>query len=186
MKNEIDKAVEVLKSGGIIIYPTDTLWGLGCDATNQEAVQRIYDLKKSDNKHSMLVLVRDVASVARYTTNVPQVAWDLMEVSDAPLTTILPGAVGVAQNLIPQECTLGVRVPQHQFCEELLKKLNRPIVSSSVNISGEKPAVKFEDIPQEIINSVDMVIDKRFEGKPTFAPSSIISIGQSGEIKIIR
>ena len=186
IQQEIEKAIEVLKSGGLIIYPTDTLWGIGCDATNPDAVEKIYKIKKSDNKKSMLILVRDIQNVARHTTDVPQIAWDLMELTEKPLTLILPKAVGVAANLIPEEKSIGIRVPKHEFCEQLLRKFNRPIVSTSVNITGEPAAVRFEDISSSLKDQVELVVDKRFEGKPTFAASSIISIDTSSAIKIIR
>ncbi len=186
MKEEIEKCIEVLKAGGVIIYPTDTIWGIGCDATNEKAVQRIYDIKKSVNKKSMLILVRDIPNVVRYVSNTPEIAWQLMEVSDKPLTLILPNALGVAHNLIPEEKTLGIRVPKHEFCSELLKKFNRPIVSTSVNISGSQAAIKFEDISKEMLESVDFVVSKKFEGKPTFKSSSIIAIGNDSSFQIIR
>ena len=186
IQQEVEKVVEILKDGGVVIYPTDTLWGIGCDATNPVAVEKIYKLKQSENKKSMLVLVRDIPNVARYTTDVHQIAWDLMELTEKPLTLILPGAVGVAANLIPEERSLGVRVPKHEFCELLLRKLNRPIVSTSVNITGDVAAIKFEDINPLLKKQVDYVVEKRFEGKPTFAGSSIISIDSSSAIKVIR
>lgn len=186
MREEIFKAVEVLKRGGIILYPTDTVWGIGCDATNSEAVDKIYRLKKSKDKKSMLVLAESLDKAACYTTDVPSVAWDVMEVSDKPLTVILPGAVGVSANLIPEEKTIGIRVPDHEFCKKLLRSLGRPLVSTSANISGKPSPMSFDAISEEIIEGVDMVISKEFEGKPTGAPSSIIAIDKSAGIKIIR
>lgn len=186
IQEEVEKAVEVLKAGGIIIYPTDTLWGIGCDATNADAVDKIYKIKKSTDKLSMLVLVRDIANVARYCGGVPDIAWELMEVSESPLTLILPNATGIAPNLIPEQGSLGVRVPKHQFCELLLKKLNRALVSTSVNVTGEKAALNFKDIPKELLAQVDLVVDKSFEGTPTRKASSIIAIDATGVINIIR
>lgn len=186
LQDEVAKCIEILKEGGIIIYPTDTIWGIGCDATNETAVEKIYKIKQSKDKKSMLVLVRDIANVARYTGKVPEIAWELMEMNDKPLTMILPNATGIAKNIIPEEGSIGVRVPSHEFCEQLLKKFNRPIVSTSVNLTGGQPAIKFEDISKEIKELVDHVVNKKFEGKPTFEPSSIILINECSEIKIIR
>lgn len=186
MKEEIEKAIEVLKGGGLILYPTDTVWGIGCDATNDAAVEKVYALKKSVNKKSMLVLVRDLDHVSKYADKIPGVAWELLEVADTPLTLILPNGRGVSEKLIPEERTLGIRVPKHAFCEELLKKFNRPIVSTSANISGAPAPARFEEIGEEIRKGVDYIVPKRYEGSPTFAPSSIIAIDETAAIKIIR
>lgn len=186
MDEEIAKAIEVLKRGGIILYPTDTVWGIGCDATNAAAVERIYALKKSENKKSMLVLVDHPDRVSLYIKKVPEVAWQLYEVTDTPLTLILPGGCGVAANLLPEEGTLGVRIVEHDFCKRLIRKLNRPLVSTSANISGAASPGSFSEISREVIDGVDMVIDPTFEGKPTRKASSIIAVGNSGEIQVIR
>ncbi len=186
MKNEIEKAVEVLKRGGVILYPTDTVWGIGCDATSDEAVAKIYALKRSTDKHAMTVLVADIDAVGRYVKKVPEVAWQLFEVADSPLTLILPGGAGVSPGLLPDEGTIGIRVPRHEFCAALLRRLGRPLVSTSANISGEATPLAFDAIAPEIRAGVDMVVDRRFEGHPTRQPSSIISVGPGGEIKIIR
>ena len=186
MQKAVDKCIEVLRAGGLILYPTDTVWGIGCDATNEEAVQKVYALKRSEDKHSMLCLCRDADMVVRYINRAPGIAFEVMELSDKPLTAILPGAVGVAKSLIPEEGTLGVRVPQHDFCQALLRKFGKPIVSTSANISGEPTAKRLKEVAQEIIEGVDYVVNPRFEGKPTLKPSSIIAFGEEGEVKIIR
>ncbi len=186
MKEEIEKTVEVLRRGGLILYPTDTVWGIGCDATNAEAVARIYRLKRSENKKSMLVLVDSPDRAARYVNRVPDVAWQLMEVADKPLTLILPNACGVAENLIPEEGTLGIRIPDHTFCHELLRRFGKPIVSTSANISGELSPVCYEEISKEITEGVDFIVNPRYEGDSTRKPSSIIQIGEGGQVKIIR
>ena len=186
MQKAIDQCVEVLRAGGTILYPTDTVWGIGCDATNEEAVQKIYKLKRSEDKHSMLCLCRDADMIVRYVNRAPGIAFEVMELSDKPLTAILPGAVGVAPSLIPETQTLGVRIPQHDFCQALLRKFGKPIVSTSANISGEETAKRLRDVVQEIIDGVDYVVNPRFEGKPTLKPSSIIAFGEDSEIKIIR
>lgn len=186
MKDQIARAVQVLRNGGLILYPTDTVWGIGCDATNAKAVDRIYALKRSVNKKSMIVLVGDVDSVGRYVNSAPAVAWDLLETATSPLTLILSGAANVAENLVPDEGTLGVRVPDHEFCRQLLHRFGRPLVSTSANISGEPAPVDFDGIAEEIRSGVDLVVDPRFEGNPTRKPSSIIAIDESGLFKIIR
>ena len=186
MQKTVDKCVEVLREGGLILYPTDTVWGIGCDATNEEAVAKVYALKRSEDKHSMLCLCRDADMVVRYVNRAPGIAFEVMELSDKPLTAILPGAVGVAPNLIPETKTLGVRVPQHDFCQALLRKFGKPIVSTSANISGEPAAKRLKDVAEEILKGVDYVVNPRFEGKPTLKPSSIISFGEGGEVEIIR
>jgi L-threonylcarbamoyladenylate synthase len=186
MKEEIQKAVEVLKRGGLLLYPTDTVWGIGCNATNEEAVARIYALKRSADKHAMTVLVASTDDVGRYVKRVPEVAWQLLEVADTPLTIIYPGGCGIAPNLIPDTGTIGIRVPKHDFCQALLRRLGRPLVSTSANISGEATPLNFDAIPDEIRAGVDMVVSRNFEGHPTGKPSSIIMLGEGGEIKIIR
>lgn len=186
MQKAVEKCVEVLRAGGIILYPTDTVWGIGCDATNAEAVAKVYALKRSDDKRSMLCLMRDADMVVRYVNKAPGIAFEVMELSDKPLTAILPGAVGVAANIIPETGTLGVRIPQHDFCQALLRKFGKPIVSTSANISGEETAKRLKDVVQEIIDGVDYVVNPRFEGKPTLKPSAIIAFGEGSEIEIIR
>lgn len=182
----VDEAVKVLRAGGLILYPTDTVWGIGCDATNEEAVQRIYTLKQSENKHAMLVLCPSADEIVRYVNRAPGIAFEVMEMATSPLTLILPGAVGVAKNLIPDEGTLGVRVPDHAFCQLLLRKLGRPLVSTSANISGEKTPRTLSEITPEIVAGVDYVVNPRFEGRPTGKSSSIIAFGENGEVRVIR
>lgn len=186
LENNVAAAAETLRNGGIILYPTDTVWGLGCDATNEEAVARIYALKQSENKTSMLVLCTDADMIVRYVDKAPAIAFEVMEMSTKPLTAILPGARGVAANLIPDEGTLGVRIPDNEFCSRLLRKFGRPIVSTSANISGEATPKTLAETAEVIIKGADYVVDPRCEGKATHRPSSIIAFGEGGEVKIIR
>ena len=186
LRREVDEAVRVLREGGIILYPTDTVWGLGCDATNAEAVDRIYRLKRSENKKSMLVLCASADMVARDVNRAPGIAFEVMEMATSPLTLILPGATGVAANLIPDGGTLGIRVPDHEFCRRMLRALQRPVVSTSANISGEATPAGLQEVSREIIDGVDFVVNPRFEGKPTRKASSIIAFGEGGEVRIIR
>ena len=187
LRAEIDAAAEVLRKGGLILYPTDTVWGIGCDATNEEAVARIYALKRSQNKKSMLVLCASADMTVRYVDRAPRIAFEVQELATSPLTLILPGAAGVAANLIPEEGTLGVRVPDHEFCRQLLRRFGKPIVSTSANVSGEATPMKgLAEVSREIIDGVDFVVNPRFQGRPTCKPSSIIAFGPRGEVKIIR
>ena len=182
----VNAAVEVLKQGGLILYPTDTVWGIGCDATNEEAVAKIYALKRSEDKHAMLVLCHSAEQIVRYVNRAPGIAFEVMELATSPLTLILEGAVGVAPNLIPETGTLGVRVPDHEFCQLLLRRFGRPIVSTSANISGEKTPKGLNEVVQEIVDGVDYVVNPRFQGHPTGKPSSIIAFGEGGEVRVIR
>jgi L-threonylcarbamoyladenylate synthase len=186
LQREVDKAVGVLRAGGIILYPTDTVWGLGCDATDADAVAKIYALKRSENKKSMLVLCGTADMVVRYVDKAPAIAFEVMELATTPLTAILPGAARVAENLVPEEGTLGVRIPDHEFCRRMLRAFGRPVVSTSANVSGEATPAGLQEVAREIIDGVDFVVDPRFEGKPTRKASSIIAFGEGGEVKIIR
>lgn len=186
MQKEADEVVRILREGGIILYPTDTVWGLGCDATCAAAVERIYRLKGSQNKKSMLVLCSSADMIVRYVNKAPGIAFEVMSLATSPLTLILPGASGVAPNLIPEEGTLGVRVPDHAFCQRILRGLGRPIVSTSANLSGEAAPVGLQEVARQIVEGVDRIVDPRFEGKPTRRASSIIAFGEGGEVKVIR
>lgn len=187
MKEQVDRAFETVKQGGVILYPTDTVWGIGCDATNPDAVEKVYRLKQSGQKKSMLVLMSSVNDALRYTNGVPAVAWDMMEMATNPLTVILPGASGLARNLIPEEGTLGVRIPDDEFCQALLGRMRRPLVSTSANITGQPAPLRYEDIAPEIFEGVDMAVDPSCESRTaTGKPSSLVKIGTGGEIEIIR
>ena len=161
MEQAVTEAVRILREGGVILYPTDTVWGIGCDATNAEAVERIYRLKRSENKKSMLVLCATPDMVVRYVHKAPGIAFEVQELATKPLTLILPGASGVAANLIPEEGTLGVRIPDHAFCQAMLRKLGRPVVSTSANISGEDTPRNLAEISREIIDGVDYVVNPK-------------------------
>ena len=186
MRQEVERAVAVLRAGGVILYPTDTVWGLGCDATNAEAVAKIYGLKRSADKKSMLVLCASADMVVRYVNRAPGIAFEVMELATEPLTLILPGAAGVAANLVPEEGTLGVRVPDHAFCSSMLRAFGRPVVSTSVNISGEPAALSRAEAPPARVGGVDFVVNPRFEGRPTRKPSSIVAFTEDGAVNVIR
>lgn len=185
-KQDLDTAIRVLRNGGIILYPTDTVWGIGCDATNVEAVAKIYALKQREDTKSMLVLVDSVAALDRIIPEVPDVAYSLIELATRPLTIIYDEAVGLAPNLVGEDGSLGVRVTGEEFSSMLCRTLRRPIVSTSANISGDPTPMIFSAISEEIINGVDYVVDYRQTDKSKTTPSQIIKLGKSGEVKIIR
>lgn len=186
MKQTIDEAVKVLKSGGIILYPTDTVWGIGCDATNADAVQKVYELKQRSESKSLVMLAADLDMVARYIRVVPDMAIALVEVNDSPMTIIYPGAQGLAANAVAEDGTVGIRIPMSEFCVQLCKRLGRPLVSTSANISGEDTPECFEEISEAVTSGVDYIVPKRFEAGSTGKASQIIKIGLDGEVKIIR
>ncbi len=186
MHNDIKKAVEVLKGGGIILYPTDTIWGIGCDATNPDAVAKIYKLKEREDSKSMLVLVDNPNMLNIYLNEVPEIAWDLIELTTKPLTIIYPNAKNLAPNLVAADGSIGIRVVKHSFCEKLIYALRKPIVSTSANISGKPFPKNFNTIDPSIINGVDFVVPTIYEESTSPVPSSIIQLGLGGEIKVIR
>ncbi len=186
MHDDIKKALEVLKGGGVILYPTDTIWGIGCDATNVEAVKRIYDIKKREDSKSMLVLMENAALLDRYVDEVPEVAWDLVEIATTPLTVIYPGAKNLAKNLIAEDGSIGIRFTKEEFTSKLLQRLRRPLVSTSANISGEKSPAFFDEISEDIKNAVDYIVEYRQDDRTPATPSSIIKLGPGGQIDIIR
>ena len=199
-EQDIKNAVEVLRRGGIILYPTDTIWGIGCDATNEDAVRRVYEIKQRDDSKSLICLVDSDARLQRYVRNVPDVAWQLIDClmeskvegqkSKAeglrPTTLILDGAVNLAPNLIAADGSVGIRITQEPFSRELCYRFQKAIVSTSANISGEPAAQNYRDIDTRIIEQVDYVCwSRRQEHKP-HQPSAIIKLGPGGEVKVIR
>ncbi|MBQ0056975.1 MAG: threonylcarbamoyl-AMP synthase [Bacteroidales bacterium] len=186
MKEIIDKTIEILNRGGVILYPTDTVWGLGCDATNSEAVKRIYEIKKRADSKSMLCLCDAIGRVDYYFDRVPDIAWDLWEVADKPLTLILPRARNVAQELIAADGTMGMRITKETVSNTICARLKKPLVSTSANISGQPTARCFADISDEIKNAVDYIVPLRQNETENPAPSGIIMVGDGGLIKVIR
>ncbi len=189
-EQDIKNAVEVLRKGGVILYPTDTVWGIGCDATNAEAVKRVYDIKQRDDSKALICLVDSDARLQRYVRNVPDVAWQLIDSlkdSDAkPTTLILDGAINLAENLIAEDGSIALRITQEPFSKELCYRFQKALVSTSANISGEPAAQNYCDIDPRIIEAVDYVCwSRRQEHKP-HQPSSIIRLRENGEVEIIR
>ena len=185
-EDDIRNAVEVMRKGGVILYPTDTVWGIGCDATNADAVARVYNIKRREDSKALICLVDSDARLQRYVRKVPNVAWELLDCADKPTTVILDGAVNLAPNLIADDGSIALRITQEAFSKELCYRFQKAIVSTSANISGEPTAQNYCDISQEIIDAVDYVCwSRRQEHKP-HKPSSIIKLGLGGEVEIIR
>lgn len=186
IKDDIKNAVEVMRRGGVILYPTDTVWGIGCDATNAEAVARVYRIKQRDDSKALICLVDSDVRLQRYVRNVPEVAWDIMELSTKPTTVILDDAVNLAPNLIADDGSIAMRITREPFSKELCYRFQKPIVSTSVNISGEPAAQNYRDISPELLEAVDYVcFTRRQEHKP-HTPSSIIRLQKDGRVEIIR
>lgn len=203
MKEDIQKALEVLRSGGIILYPTDTVWGIGCDATDPEAVAKIYALKRREDSKSLVLLASDMDMICRYVKEVPEMAVQLVEVNDKPMTIIYPDAVAgpgaaadgtlpradrhcLAFNTVAEDGAVGIRIPMMDFCQQLVSRFGRPIVSTSANISGEATPKKYAEISQEIKDAVDHIVAPALERGSTGQSSSIIKVGLDYSIEIIR
>jgi len=185
-QQDIEAAVKVLRNGGVILYPTDTVWGIGCDATNAEAVAKVYVIKQRDDSKAMICLVDSDVRLQRYVRNVPEVAWDLLELSTKPTTVILDNAVNLAPNLIAADGSIAMRITQEPFSKQLCYRFQKPLVSTSANISGEPAAQNFCDISEQLLNAVDYVCwSRRQEHKP-HTPSSIIKLTHDGVVTIIR
>lgn len=196
-KNIIAEALEVMKKGGVILYPTDTVWGLGCDATDPEAVEKIYRIKNRPDSKSLVLLASDLDMVARYVKEIPEMAVQLVEVNDRPMTIIYPDAIAaaagepadrhcLAHNVVAEDGTVGIRIPMMDFCVELARRLGRPIVSTSANISGEPTPKKWSEISAAVKDAVDYTVDPSLESGATGQSSSIIKVGLDSTIQIIR
>ena len=203
MQEAIQKALEVLRSGGVILYPTDTVWGIGCDATNPEAVARIYEIKRRADSKSLVLLASDIDMIARYVKEIPEMAIQLVEVNDKPMTIIYPDAIvglspdasgalpkadrrALAFNTVAEDGTVGIRIPMMDFCQQLVFKLGRPLVSTSANISGEPTPKRYAEISEEIRSAVDHIVEPSLEHGSTGQSSSIIKVGLDYSIEIIR
>lgn len=186
MEEEIKNALEVLRKGGTILYPTDTVWGIGCDARNKDAVAKVFKIKQRAEYKSMVVLVSDETMVNRYVKDVPEVVWELLESAEEPLTIIYPDGRMLADKLIAADGSIGIRVVKDDFCNTLIHKFGKPIVSTSANISGEPTPMAFSDIKLDILNQVDYIVNYRQKETNSTKPSSIIKVAMNGEIKIIR
>ncbi len=185
-EEDIRNAVEVLRKGGVILYPTDTVWGIGCDATNSEAVKRVYRIKQRDDSKALICLVDSDARLQRYVRKVPDVAWQLIDCCDTPTTVILDGAVNLAGNLVADDGSIGIRITREPFSKELCFRFQKALVSTSANISGEPAAQNYGDIDSKIVEAVDYVCwSRRQEHKP-HRPSSIIKLTEDGQVTVLR
>ena len=198
----VAKALEVLRAGGVILYPTDTIWGIGCDATNPKAVARVYEMKKRADSKALVLLASDLDMICRYVREIPDMAIQLVEVNDSPMTSIYPEAIAgkapaegeeavpdrhfLAWNVVAEDGSVAMRIPDMDFCKVLIHKLGRPIVSTSANISGEPSPKKFADFPEPIRPAVDQIVDPAEEKNSTGKASQIIKVGIDGQICIIR
>lgn len=186
MENDIIHCVEVLKRGGTILYPTDTIWGIGCDATNPKAVEKIYRIKKRMESKSLIILVEDEARLLQHTGTVPDIAWDLIRSVETPLTIVYPQARNLAKNLVAEDGTIAIRIVKNDFCRDLIRRFGKPIVSTSANISGQTPPMMFRHISPDIRKEVDYVVTLHQDILREVKPSTIIKLNETGEFEIIR
>ncbi len=202
IKKILAETLDVLKKGGVILYPTDTVWGIGCDATNPEAVARVYDIKHRSDSKALVLLACDMDMICRFVRVIPDIAVQLVDVNDRPMTLIYPGAIHgnapkdgekavadrhfLAYNAVAEDETVGIRIPNMDFCKDLVYKLGRPLVSTSANVSGEPTPHKFADIPEEIRSAVDYIVEPALEKTSSGQASQILKVGIDGEIQIIR
>lgn len=186
MKEDIRRALDVLNKGGVILYPTDTIWGIGCDATNEEAVSRVYAIKRRTDAKALIMLVDSEAKIQGYVREIPDVAWQLIDCSTRPLTIIYDGARHLAPNLLAEDGSVAIRLTREAFSRELCLRFHRPIVSTSANLSGEPSPATFDDISEDIKQAVDYVCTSRRDDRTPARPSSIIKLAANGEVKIIR
>jgi L-threonylcarbamoyladenylate synthase len=183
---DLMQAVEVLRGGGVILYPTDTIWGIGCDATNKEAVEKVYRIKERPVGKSMLILVSDIQMAEAYTQDTPELIWKVMEEALDPLTLIFPHARNLASNLPAGDGSIGIRLPKDSFCQELIRQLGKPVVSSSANQSSKIPPQFYIDISAELIELVDYVVRWRQDDLQPGVPSTVVKLSKDGEMEMIR
>ncbi|MES2427346.1 MAG: L-threonylcarbamoyladenylate synthase [Bacteroidota bacterium] len=186
LKDEIAKALKVVQDGGIILYPTDTIWGIGCDASNTEAVQKIYRLKQRSEAKSMIILLDTDNKLASYIQEVPELAYNLIEYAENPLTLVMPGARNISPALIAADGSVGIRISSHPFCQGLIQRLRKPLVSTSANISGKPSPQYFSQINQEIIDGVDYVVDLDQHSMEIKNPSIIMKLAPDGKFEFLR
>lgn len=186
MNEDIKKAIEVLRKGGVILYPTDTIWGIGCDATNSAAVKRIYEIKHRAENKAMLVLLDSMTELDKYVDNIPSMAYDLNELSEKPITIIYNNVTGVAPELLGDNHSVGIRISREPFTQELCRQLRRPIVSTSANVSGAPSAAFFAEISDEIKQAVDYIVSYRQDDTTPHQPSSVVMLSPDNVVKILR
>lgn len=185
-RDDIRNAIDVMNKGGVILYPTDTIWGIGCDATNPNAVRRVFEIKQRDDAKALITLIDSEAKLEFYVREVPEVAWQLIDVAERPLTIIYDDARNLAPNLLAEDGSAGIRITREEFSRNLCMRMRRAIVSTSANISGEPSPKNFADISPEIVNAVDYVCTSRRDERSNPPASNIIKLGIGGEVKVIR
>ena len=181
----MENIIQILKSGGTILYPTDTIWGIGCDATNIEAVNKIFDIKKREKNKSMIILVESEKRL-QDLVDVPEMAWEIIDLSEKPVTIVYENPRGLPQELLAEDGSIGIRLVKNDFCKKLITKLNKPLVSTSANFSGDKSPLKFSDISSEIIDLVDFTVEENREVVSKYSGSSVIKIWSDGRVKVLR
>lgn len=186
IEEDIKKACEVLRQGGLILYPTDTVWGIGCDATNSEAVARVYNLKQRCDSKALIVMLADENQLCRYIDDVPDIAYELIDVATKPLTIVYDNAINLCKELCAEDGSVGIRITRENFSKRLCKAFRRPIVSTSANISGQPTPIMFKDISNEIISGVDYVVENKRNQNGKATPSSVIKLSHDNSIKILR
>jgi len=184
--DEVLNALKVLKDGGTILYPTDTIWGIGCDATNTDAVKKIYQLKQRDEAKSMIILLDTENKLESYVTDVNPLAYDLIAYAENPLTLVMPGAKNISPALISADSSIGIRIAQHPFCQQLIQRFRKPIVSTSANISGKPSPQYFSQIDEAILQGVDYIVDIDQHSKEIKTPSTIMRLEPNGKFEFIR
>ena len=181
----MEQIIQTLKSGGTILYPTDTIWGIGCDATNIDAIEKIFEIKKREKTKSMIILVESEKRL-QDLVDVPEMAWEIMDLSEKPVTIIYDSPKGLPKELLAEDGSIGIRLVKNDFLKKLISKLNKPLVSTSANFSGEKSPMKFSDISQEIVDAVDFVVEENQDKVSEYSGSSIIRVWSDGRVKVIR
>ena len=185
LKKLMEQIIETLKSGGTILYPTDTIWGIGCDATNIDAINKIFEIKKREKNKSMIILVES-AKRLQDLVEVPEMAWEIMDLSEKPVTLIYDNPKGLPKEILAEDGSIGIRLVDDLFLKKIITKLNKPLVSTSANFSGEKSPMKFSDISKELVNAVDFVAEENHDKISEFSGSSVIRIWNDGRIKVLR
>ena len=181
----MEKALEILKNGGVILYPTDTIWGIGCDATNVEAINKIFEIKKREKTKSMIILVENERRL-QDLVDVPEIAWQIIDLSEKPVTIVYENPKNLPKEILAEDGSIGIRLVKDDFCKKLISKLNKPLVSTSANFSGDKSPLKFSDISQELIDAVDYAVEENRESVSKYSGSSVIKIWSDGRVKVLR
>lgn len=182
---KLEKALEILKNGGVILYPTDTIWGIGCDATNVEAINKIFEIKKREKTKSMIILVENERRL-QDLVDVPEMAWQIIDLSEKPVTIVYENPKNLPKEILAEDGSIGIRLVKDDFCKKLISKLNKPLVSTSANFSGDKSPLKFTDISQELVDAVDYAVEENRESVSKYSGSSVIKVWSDGRVKVLR